>query len=204
MTDTPTPDPPPLINIQGDRVALGPLRRDLLPTYTRWMNDFDTLYLAGYTPRPRTLEEMTGSFERWTNDDKHVRFDIYEVAIWRPIGFVLLKDIDAQSRNAAFGIAIAESDCRGKGYGTEATRLLLDYAFTARGLHSVSLTTAEFNVAGQRAYAKAGFRVFGRQRQCWMAGGRLWDIVHMECLATEFVSPVLRQVFGLDAAGQPE
>lgn len=68
----------------------------------------------------------------------------------------------------------------------------------------MSLTTAEFNIAGQRAYAKAGFRVFGRQRQCWMSGGRLWDIIYMECLATEFQSPVLRQVFGLDASGQPD
>jgi RimJ/RimL family protein N-acetyltransferase len=147
---------------------------------------------------------MSASYDRWANDDKHVRFDIYEVATWRPIGFVLLKDIDLNSRNAAFGIAIAESDCRGKGYGTEATRLLLDFAFTARNLHSVSLTTAEFNVAGQRAYEKAGFRVFGRQRQGWMAGGRLWDIIHMECLATEFESPVLRRVFGLGAPTQPE
>jgi RimJ/RimL family protein N-acetyltransferase len=204
VADTPTHEHRPIINILGDRVALGPPRRDLLPTYERWMNDFDTLYLAGYIPGPRTLEGLSASYDRWTNDDKHVRFDIYEVATWRPIGFVLLKDIDFNSRTAEFGIAIAEADCRGKGYGTEATRLLLDFAFTARNLHSVSLTTAEFNVAGQRAYEKAGFRVFGRQRQCWMAGGRLWDIIHMECLATEFESPVLRQVFGLDAPGQPD
>src|SRR5689334_263285 len=117
-----------------------------MPTYERWMNDFDALYLAGFIPTARTLEALTASYDRWANDDHNVRFDIYEVATWRPIGFVLLKDIDSLSRTAEFGISIVEADARGKGYGTEATRLTLDYAFTARSLHSVYLTTAEFNL----------------------------------------------------------
>ena len=73
------------------------------------------------------------------------------------------------------------------------------YAFTALGLRNVGLTVAEWNVAGQRAYAKAGFKEFGRRRSCRWMGGRWWDDVHMDAIATEFVSPVLASVFDPNA-----
>jgi hypothetical protein len=56
--------------------------------------------------------------------------------------------VDHRNRSATFGILIGEPECRGKGYGTETTRLMLDYAFTALGLHNVMLTVFEFNPAG--------------------------------------------------------
>ncbi len=185
---------PPVINIQGEKVALGPARRDQVAIYQRWMNDFNSLRLAGIVPKPRTLEQQIASFER-EDGPEEVWFLIYEVSTWRPIGFTGLKGIDLHNRTAEFGISIWEASCRGKGYGTETTRLVLDYAFIARGLHSVYLTTSEYNIAGQRAYAKAGFREFGRQRQCDMMGGRMWDLVYMDCLASEFTSPVLSRIF---------
>ena len=49
---------------------------------------------------------------------------------------------------------------------------MLDYAFTALGLHNVMLTIHEYNLAGRRAYEKAGFKEIGRRRQCrWLNGG---------------------------------
>ncbi len=77
---------------------------------------------------------------------------------------------------------------------------MLDYAFTALGLHSVMLVVFEWNEAGIRAYEKAGFHEFGRRRQCRWMGGRFWDEVQMDCLATEFESPVLRGVFPVGKA----
>jgi len=68
---------------------------------------------------------------------------------------------------------------------------MLDYAFTALGLHNVALETWEYNRAAQRAYVKAGFRETGRRRQAKFMGGNLWDVVQMDCLSTEFISPVL-------------
>jgi len=82
-----------------------------------------------------------------------------------PIGRTGLGDIDYRDRRACFGLEIGEADYRGRGYGTETVRLMLDYAFTALGLHNVDLETWEYNRAAQRAYAKAGFREIGRRRQ---------------------------------------
>jgi len=78
-------------------------------------------------------------------------------------------------------------------------RLLLDYAFTALGLHNVMLTAYAYNLAGLRTYRKAGFTEFGRRRQCHWMGGQWWDEVYLDCLASGFVSPVLGKIFAPDA-----
>jgi diamine N-acetyltransferase len=192
----------PIVNIVGDRIALGPHRRDLLPAYQRWINDFSALRTLGGGPLgPTTLEQEATWYDGQPGNE--TRFTIYERTTWRPIGTTALHSIDHRNRSATFGIFIGEAAARGKGYGTEATRLTLDCAFTALGLHSVMLTAAEFNLAGRRAYERAGFREFGRRRQCRWLAGRLWDDVYMDCLSSEFTSPVLAEVFVPDVPVSP-
>ncbi len=185
----------PIVNITGARVALGPIRRDLVPTYQRWLNDFAMLRTLDVSPQPMTLEQEQGWYDRAAQGGDTLSFTIYELATWTPIGNTSLMGLDWRNRTAEFGILIGETEARGKGHGTETTSLMLDYAFTALGLHSVHLRVHEYNLAGQRAYAKAGFREFGRRRQSQLMGGRRWDTVYMDCLATEFTSPVLGKVF---------
>ncbi len=189
----------PIVNIIGERVALGPIRRDLLPLYQRWINDFGTLRTLAVSPRPMTIESETAWYEHAaTSDASIIYFTIYETASWQPIGNTDWRDIDYRNRTATMGIFIGDPADRGKGYGTEATRLMLDYAFTGLGLHSAMLTCYAFNQAGQRAYEKAGFRRCGRRRECHLMGGKLWDEIFMECLASEFESPVLARIFAPD------
>ena len=56
------------------------------------------------------------------------------------------------------------------------------------------LSVFEYNLAGLRAYQKAGFKEIGRRRQAHQMGGKLWDVVMMDCLATECRSPVLAKI----------
>lgn len=188
----------PILNIVGELVALGPLRRDLLPLYQRWINDLGTVRNLSLMPRPMTEEQQQEWYERVAKSEGDAAFTIYERATLRPIGNTVLAEIDFRNRSAAFGILIGDPDARGKGYGTETTRLILDYAFTAVGLHNVMLTVFEFNKAGIRAYEKAGYRELGRRRECRMMGGKLWDEIYMQCLSTDFESPVLGQIFRHD------
>ncbi|MDP9469538.1 MAG: GNAT family N-acetyltransferase [Chloroflexota bacterium] len=191
----------PLINIVGERVALGPLRRDLLPFYLRWRNDFSVARTLDYDPGPETLEARMAWYERVSTDQETVRFTVYERATGRPIGLANLHDLDHRHGTAEFGLVIGEQEARGRGYGTEVTRLMLDFAFTALGLHSVMLRVYAYNLAGQRTYQKAGFRELGRRRESWLFAGRRWDEVYMECLASDFESTVLDHVFVPDPPG---
>jgi RimJ/RimL family protein N-acetyltransferase len=184
----------PVLNIVGDLVALGPLRRELLPVYVRWRNDFYVQRTFGNIPWPVALESRTSWFESAaTGSDAW--FTIYERATLRVIGTTDLFEIDHRNRCCRFGMQIGEADARGKGYGTEVARLMLDFAFTALGLHSVMLDVSEYNLAGRRAYAKAGFREVGRRRQADLLNGKLYDLIMMDCLATEFESPLLGDIF---------
>jgi RimJ/RimL family protein N-acetyltransferase len=192
----------PVINIEGELVALGPFHRDLIPIHHRWENDL-TIHRTDdpANAQPRTIDEVTAWYDEMVKEKspQRIRFSVYERATWRPVGLTALHGIEIRNRTAEFGVTIGEPECRGKGYGTEATRLTLDYAFTVLGLHSVMLTTVEYNIAGQRAYAKAGFREFGRRRQSVLMAGRMWDEIFMDCLASEYESPVLSRMYVPDA-----
>jgi RimJ/RimL family protein N-acetyltransferase len=193
-----TRETPPVVNIVGERIALGPLRRDLIPEYYRWRNDFFVERTYGDLPIPVTMEARIASYEKQALTTEAHWFTIYEIDGWRPIGRTDIFEIDWRNRSARYGVMIGEADARGQGYGTETTRLMLDYAFTALGLHSVMLDVSEYNLAGRRAYEKAGFREIGRRRQSDLLNGHLYDLILMDCIAAEFDSPVLSKVFAPD------
>jgi diamine N-acetyltransferase len=176
----------PTINIVGERLVLGPLNRDLIDTYWRWLNDFRMTRTIG-VPLPYPWEQVEGEFRQISDNATSTEFTICEKVSGRPIGNVAWRDIDWRNGTAEYVLFIGEGDCRGKGYGTEVTRLMLDYAFNTLGLDNVMLRVYEFNVAGHRAYLKAGFRECGRRRQCKRLGGKLWDVIYMECLAADFL-----------------
>ena len=188
---------PPILNVEGDLVALGPLRRDLLALYTRWMNDLTAIRTLGAF-LPTTLEDQTKWYDEWASSEKTVPFTVYARQELRPIGTASLFEVDHRNRAAVFGIFIGDGEYRGRGYGTETTSLVLDYAFTVLGLHNVMLTVYDFNPAGIRAYEKAGFKEFGRRRQSQRIGGELRDEIFMQCLSDEFESPVLGRAFAPD------
>jgi RimJ/RimL family protein N-acetyltransferase len=163
-------DARPPITIEGNLVVLRPLRRDLLPTYHRWHNGVATLRTY-VLPLPTTLEQEEALYAELTGASDKAIFTIYERLSWRAVGTTYLTDIDQRHRSAEFGVLIGEASCRGKGCGTQAASLMLDFGFTALGLHSVMPTVYAINLAGRRAYEKAGFREVGRWRQShWMAG----------------------------------
>lgn len=186
------------INIAGEKVVLGPFRRALLPLYLKWMNDFEVMRAYADGPRPMTWEMGEAWYDKAVRNEREVHFTIFELATMRPIGFTDLLDVDHFHRTAEFGLLIGEKDCWGKGYGTEVTVLMLEYGFTGLGLHSLWLGAYDFNEPALRAYTRAGFRLVGRRREASRLGGRAYDEVLMDCLATEFQGSVLRKLLPED------
>jgi len=178
----------PILCIVGEKVALGPLRRELLPLYQRWLNDFEVTRTTGRGGQPVTFEAEQAWYEQIGRTDADVVFTVYERATMRPIGNTGLHQIDHRHRTAEFGIVIGERDCWSKGYGTEVTRLLLRYGFQALDLHNIVLRVHSDNEGGIRAYTRAGFKLVGRRRQAHRRDGRAYDVIYMDCLATEFDS----------------
>ncbi len=177
---------PPQYCLTGQKVALGPLRRELLPLHQRWLNDFEASMWLGRPPKPITAEAEAEWFDRMTKGDSDVIFTVYELSTGQPIGNAGLHKIEPVNRTAEFGIGLLEKSCWNKGYGTETTRLVVGYGFRQLGLNSVYLTCFATNEGGLKAYARAGFKLIGRQREASFRDGAFHDIVRMDCLAREF------------------
>ncbi len=178
----------PILNLVGEKVALGPHRRDLVPLYTRWMNDFSVTRGLGAPFGPMTREAEEAWFDRMALNQDEPAFLIYEAETLRPIGSTGLHQVNLRHRHAEFGILIGEPECWGRGYGTETTRLMLDFGFHGMGLHNIMLRVYSFNERGLNAYRRAGFHEIGRRREAIWVGGRAWDEVFMDALASEFNS----------------
>jgi RimJ/RimL family protein N-acetyltransferase len=176
----------PYATIVGERVILSDITPEDFPRVHAWLNDLPTLRSAGVPIRPTTFDTFTRRYEQGMAGmrEDQVWFLVSDRVTSTPVGFTLLRDIEQVHQRCEFAITIGAAAQRGRGYGTEATRLTLDYAFDVLDLHTVLLTVASYNLGGIRAYEKAGFREIGRQRETWALGNRLWDTVYMECITT--------------------
>jgi diamine N-acetyltransferase len=183
-----TQDHPPLITLRGELVSLGPLHQGFIEPLTRWYNDPTTLLLGGDDLSPTTESRSAASWSKIIDEEneKRVFFGIYENAGMLPIGMCNIRDINTMHRTGEYGISIGEAEYRGRGRGTEATTLLLDYAFTVFGLENVWLDTLSVNIRAIRSYEKAGFKEIGRRRAAHRIGSNVYDIVLMDCIASEF------------------
>lgn len=170
--------------IVGERLYLSPMSAEEAEKYTRWMNDLDTTYNLTTAPKIISLaaeKEMLESLQR-----EGYNFAIVQKENDELTGNCGLMNVDLVQRTAELGIFIGEKKHRGKGYGTEAARLLLDYAFNLLNLHSVYLRVRSFNKAGQQCYRKLGFNEIGRRRECVLLGGKYYDEIFMDILDREF------------------
>jgi diamine N-acetyltransferase len=184
----------PVWNITGERIALGPLDRALIPLYHRWRNDFWIQRSYGNSLTPVSREDVEGWYERDATGSDAIYFTIFERESARPIGLTDFFMIEREHGIAWWGMMIGEADCRGRGYASEVARLMLDYAFTALNFHTVILSVDEFNVAARKAYTKAGFTESGRMRGATFLAGRRYDRIMMDCTAGEFGNSALRGV----------
>jgi RimJ/RimL family protein N-acetyltransferase len=80
------------------------------------------------------------------------------------IGHVRLARVDLRDRRASLAIGIEDFTCLGKGIGTEAIRLVQQYAFGELGLRRLSVRVVEYNHRAIRSYEKCGFVFEGRER----------------------------------------
>lgn len=189
MSDQPSITP--VVSITGNLAALGPFDERMAEALHRWNNDFAVAVLNGSVPHPQTMEVSRGDVARLSTDDPtRYAFAIYERMTMRLIGFVDLRNINYRQRTAELGIMIGEHDCWGKGFGTETLYLVLDYAFSVLGMHNVMLSLAGYNERALRTYRRVGFREIGRRREICSIGNTFTDAVFMDCLSTEFHSPL--------------
>jgi len=113
------------------------------------------------TMPPLIQEEVEMWYRQVAGDPLHWIIALEE----RCIGTARLHNLDRQNRRARYAIGIFDPACWGQGYGTEATRLVLRYAFEELKLHRVDLRVLEFNHRAIACYEKCGFVREGIERE---------------------------------------
>jgi RimJ/RimL family protein N-acetyltransferase len=176
---------PPIIFFPGERIYLRPIEPTDAKRYQRWTNDPSTwTNMLGY--RPITEEAERQALQQYTTDPNATSFAIVVREGDIHIGGLALHQIHPRNRSAHFGIMIGEPSYRGQGYGTEATRLMLKYAFETLNLHRVELGVYATNVTGIRVYENCGFVREGVQREHTFIAGRYVDHIYYSMLDREY------------------
>ena len=175
--------------IEGARIYLRPLcREDLNGPYLGWMNDAEVMSYLESGIFPTTADDLERFFKGVTGTRQQVMFAIVDKYSHRHIGNVKLGPIDWVHRRAHFGILIGDRESWGKGVGTEATRLTVEYAFARLNLNRVDLGVYAEHQAAVRCYERVGFKVEGRMRQDLFHRGKYKDRLWMGLLRSEYKS----------------
>jgi len=171
----------------GQRVRLRGVRDDDLPVLARWEMDTGRMVaLVGWVvpPSEAAAKERIAKWSENQKDD--VGFAI-ETLDDPPVlvGNIGLWGARPKDRCATLGIALGREHI-GRGYGSDATRIIVDYGFREMGLHRIQLEVAPFNPGAIRAYEKAGFTEEGRHRESVLHDGRWYDEVLMSIIDHEY------------------
>lgn len=173
--------------LRGDRVRLAAHEKDDNPIIRRWYDDPEFPHLLEYFPaRPQRLEAVETALDRMDRSEKDFLFGIRLVETDDLIGLISLEQIDWPNGTAWMGVGIGEAEHRGKGYGTEAIRLLLKFAFHEINLHRVQLTVFAYNPAAVAVYEKLGFTKEGVFRQRLHRDGQRHDVLIYGLLRPEW------------------
>ena len=174
----------------GEKVRLRAMEMEDLDDIIKNFNNLELRqYLNSQIPISKHAErqwvERTATMDPWR--DGGMTLVIEDKKSGAFLGTVSLFDISKQHKRAEFGIAIHKPENLGKGYGTDATRVMLWVAFQILGLNSVNLISLDINERGQRAYEKAGFKRTGVYRQGAYLKGAFHDFIIMDILKEEFL-----------------
>jgi RimJ/RimL family protein N-acetyltransferase len=172
--------------LTGDLVVLRRHAPENLAAFQRWYADPEIARLARYQQTPMHPAEIDRFFEARVVGPDALAMAVHERATNRLVGTCAFSQLDGENGSALYHITIGESDVWGLGYGTEATRLLLDHAFGTLALHRIALFVFEFNERAIRSYRRCGFVVEGRSRESIWRDGRWWDELAMSMLDSDW------------------
>lgn len=171
----------------GQKVILRAITRSDLERLCRFNNDVEVEIAGGGDPPiPQSLERLQAEFDADASKGGRdgARFAIEADGLC--IGQCALFRFDDVAQTCELGITIGDKNYWGRGYGSDAVRVLLDYAFRHRNMQRVHLTVLGNNERALRSYRKCGFVEEGRLRKhVWSNGARL-DLVHMGLLRDEW------------------
>lgn len=173
---------------EGQKVRLREYRKEDIPLKLAYLNDPEiTANLTPDVPYPMTLHEEEKWFESITVVSDTYRFAIETMAEGKYIGGCNITSVDWKNSVATIGIFIGGRENRGKGYGSDALKILMDFIFMQMNINKIRLIVYSYNKQAMKCYEKCGFKVEGILRQEIYRDGKYYDKISMGLLKAEYL-----------------
>jgi RimJ/RimL family protein N-acetyltransferase len=167
----------------GKKCYLSPIDINDVRKFTEWLNDLElTVNLTLYN----SIINVENEKVFLENLSKEHNYSIIDLETNELIGNCGFLEVDNLNQTGEVGIFIGNKSFWGKGYGTEALTLLLDYGFKALNLHNIQLKVYDYNKKGIRSYERIGFKLIGIRRNALYRNMERHNIIFMDILVNEF------------------
>ncbi|MGC9538183.1 GNAT family N-acetyltransferase [Streptomyces sp. UG1] len=173
--------------LTGDRALLRPFTEADAAVMKEIIEDPEVIRFTDETSEEFSLERLRSWYGSRSEQPDRLDLAVTDRATGELVGEVVLYEWDPKARSCIFRTLIGPRG-RGRGLGTEATRLIVGYGFEQLGLHRIQLEVYGHNHRALRVYEKAGFVVEGVRREADLRGGQWVDWVVMAVLDREWAS----------------
>jgi aminoglycoside 6'-N-acetyltransferase len=175
--------------IKGTNVVLRPIQDEDWPTIEKWGRDPNALwgpyqrFQLDHVPQLRQAYQKT---QLLTREGSFLLIEtVQDTAVVGFVRYTLIAFPDADTPYPEIGFGIPELDAQGKGYASEAVKLLVDYLFDGYPVERIAAFTDAENVPAQRVLEKVGFQQEGRLRRSMFRAGEWHDILIYAVLRAE-------------------
>lgn len=171
----------------GEKVCLRAYKEEDIKVATGLVNDAELQkFLSPRIPFPMSpWEEEEWIKSQKTNQNSEFNFAIEDIKTKKYIGGCGIQEVNWLVRTAEVGIMIGDKNYWGKGYGTDAMKVLLKFIFENMNINKVKLNVFSFNERAIKSYKKCGFKVEGTLKDEIFKEGKYYDEILMAIFKDE-------------------
>ena len=177
---------------EGENICLAPIDYEKDPAVeSEWTHDASYLRMLDSAPaRPLSVEQVKKKYEEIEKEQEESKSLIYFTIRLREddrlIGFVKIYWIEWANGSGLVQIGIGNPHDRNHGYGSEALKLILRYAFDEMNLYRLTVMVPEYNQVALHVLKNAGFIEEVRRREALYRDGRRWDSIHLGIISDDW------------------
>lgn len=181
--------------LEGERVLLRPFKEEDYEIMIKILSDYEVRKLTGSSEDDMNSERELTHLEKeniisWYEtrnlQDDRLDLGIVNKATNELVGEAVFNEYDEENKSINFRILIGENG-RGKGLGTEVTKLFLDYGFKELNLERVELEVYSFNPRAEHVYIKSGFKLIDVLKDEFEYNGEPVDAKCYELLRSDYI-----------------
>lgn len=174
--------------IVGSKVFIRAVEKEDLERFQLWSNDFQLKELFDFVIDFTNDESLVCDYVGNGDFGSNIYFTIVEIDTKKPVGRCTLSDIDYVNKKCNCSLYIGDVASQNKGYGTEAMRLLMKYAFDDLNLNRIGTWVFDFNKGAIKCFKRCGMKVEGIMRDGVYRNGKYHDVYFMGVLKSEYLS----------------